>query len=75
MKKQSLKLGLKKASISNLSTIQGGGGTYSVAKFCIETFTAVDGVCCDQTYPDTQLECRTITPGGGCTSTRWGQTC
>jgi len=65
MKKKSLKLGLKKVSVSNLKTVAGGGG-YSKAKFCFATFTVVGDVCCDLTYPDTQLECRTVTPDGTC---------
>ncbi|WP_420574938.1 hypothetical protein [Kordia sp.] len=81
MKKQSFKLKLKKENVSNLNAIKGGGGAYSVAKFCIDTFTAVGNVCCDQTYPDSQMECRTITPGGTCAfhcnapKTQIGETC
>lgn len=81
MKKQLLKLKLKKTSVSNLNTVQGGGGTYSVAQYCIDTFTVIGNVCCDQTYPDSERECLTITPGMTCAldcytpKTQIGETC
>lgn len=81
MKKQSFKLGLKKSSVSNLNNIQGGFGGYSVAKFCIATFTVADNVCCDQTFPDSERNCLTITPNMTCAldcytpKTQIGETC
>jgi hypothetical protein len=66
MKKQAFKLSLKKSSVSNLSNIEGGLARASKEVFCIASFSLGHDVCCDQTYPDSQLECRTVTPGGTC---------
>jgi hypothetical protein len=66
MKKQKIKLGLTKSSISNLSNLQnirGGNGTYSVEYFCIESFTVALEQCCG-----------TVGTGGGGTGGTTGGT-
>jgi len=50
MKKKTLKLGLSKLKISNLSNlhkIKAGNGTYSEERNCIESLTFAIDLCCD----------------------------
>ncbi|MCH2195240.1 hypothetical protein [Kordia sp.] len=81
MKKQLFKLELKITSVSNLSNIEGGLEIASKEVFCIASFTLVHDICCDQTYPDSELNCLTVVGQGTCAldcehpKTQIGETC